>query len=213
MKTLTEDQCSTIGEVFNMILCADVFRDMPLEQLLKPIEPIEPQRHNVDVFARSALKQQMRERELFRRAAEILRAMPDNEDAQKACMCVVRRKNASEAVRDALLEYEKSQPVMHNPPPVRASVVKPVVTEEDEEAGFEFDRLRKTNAPAGDAPKVVEQAPKVWLSLKACGDCWLHVSAPSGRSTSINIGPRKHVNNEPFIDSVIHEVASLRTEA
>jgi hypothetical protein len=46
------------------------------------------------------------------------------------------------------------------------------------------------------------------LSLKPCGDCWLHIDAPSGNKASINLGQRGGFNDQTIIGQVIREVAS-----
>jgi hypothetical protein len=52
--------------------------------------------------------------------------------------------------------------------------------------------------------------PKLWLSLKACGDCWLNIEAPSGKRASLNLGPRgSSVDKSMIIGRVVLEVASL----
>lgn len=51
--------------------------------------------------------------------------------------------------------------------------------------------------------------PKLKLTLKPCGDCWLHIDAPSGLKASINLGQRGSMNDQTTVGRTIREVAGL----
>jgi hypothetical protein len=51
--------------------------------------------------------------------------------------------------------------------------------------------------------------PKLKLTLKPCGDCWLHIDAPSGLRASINLGQRGSMNDQTIVGRTIREVAAL----
>ncbi len=51
--------------------------------------------------------------------------------------------------------------------------------------------------------------PKLKLTLKPCGDCWLHIDAPSGLKASINLGQRGSMNDQTIVGRTIREVAEL----
>ena len=48
---------------------------------------------------------------------------------------------------------------------------------------------------------------KLSLTVKPCGDCWLHITAPSGRRASLNLGQHGSINDGSFIGSVVREAA------
>lgn len=50
------------------------------------------------------------------------------------------------------------------------------------------------------------------LSLKPCGDCWLHIDAPSGKKASINLGQRGDINDQTIVGSVIREMAEINQD-
>lgn len=47
------------------------------------------------------------------------------------------------------------------------------------------------------------------ITLKPCGDCWLHIDAPSGKRASINLGQRGGFNDQTIVGQVIREVAEM----
>lgn len=51
--------------------------------------------------------------------------------------------------------------------------------------------------------------PKLKLTLKPCGDCWLHIDAPSGKKASINLGQCGSMSDKTPVGRVILEVAQL----
>ncbi len=53
---------------------------------------------------------------------------------------------------------------------------------------------------------------KLRLTIKPCGDCWLHIDAPSGKKASINLGQRGGFNDQTIVESVIREVAEILEE-
>ena len=53
------------------------------------------------------------------------------------------------------------------------------------------------------------EKPRLKLTLKSCGDCWLHIDAPSGNKASINLGQRGSMNDDTLVGRVIREVAEL----
>jgi hypothetical protein len=54
--------------------------------------------------------------------------------------------------------------------------------------------------------------PKLKLTLKPCGDCWLHIDAPSGLRASINLGQRGGMNDQTIVGRTIREVAALHED-
>lgn len=50
---------------------------------------------------------------------------------------------------------------------------------------------------------------KLKLTVKPCGDCWLHIDAPSGKKASINLGQRGGFNDQTIVGQVIREVAEM----
>jgi hypothetical protein len=54
--------------------------------------------------------------------------------------------------------------------------------------------------------------PIVRLSLKPCGDCWLHVNAPSGLKASINLGQRGGFHDQTIVGRAIREVAQINED-
>lgn len=75
---------------------------------------------------------------------------------------------------------------------------------ERECASDEVDRL------VGGGRKMSEQ--KLKLTVKPCGDCWLHIDAPSGKKASINLGQRGGFNDQTIVGQVIREVAEMLEE-
>lgn len=53
---------------------------------------------------------------------------------------------------------------------------------------------------------------KLKLTIKPCGDCWLHIDAPSGKKASINLGQRGGFNDQTIVGQTIREVAELLEE-
>lgn len=45
------------------------------------------------------------------------------------------------------------------------------------------------------------------LTIKPCGDCWPHITAPSGRKASLNLGQHGSFQDSSFIGSVVREAA------
>lgn len=54
--------------------------------------------------------------------------------------------------------------------------------------------------------------PKLKLTFKPCGDCWLHIDAPSGLKASINLGQRGGMNDQTIVGRAIREVAAIHEE-
>jgi hypothetical protein len=81
-----------------------------------------------------------------------------------------------------------------------------------------LDSFTGSNAPACSAfgarhnqyTKMNE--PKLKLALKPCGDCWLHIDAPSGLKASINLGQRGSMNDQTIVGRTIREVAALHED-
>ena len=69
------------------------------------------------------------------------------------------------------------------------------------------ERGRVTRARAAAEEIEGLKAPELGLVVKPCGDCWLHIKAPSGRQAAINLGQRGSFNDQTFVGSVILEVA------
>jgi len=59
-------------------------------------------------------------------------------------------------------------------------------------------------------PNMKNKKPILKLSLEPCGDCWLHIDAPSGKKASINLGQRGTINDQTIVGSVIREVSELQ---
>ena len=53
---------------------------------------------------------------------------------------------------------------------------------------------------------------RVRLSLKPCGDCWLHIDAPSGLKASVNLGQRGGWNDQTIVGRAIREVAEINED-
>lgn len=53
---------------------------------------------------------------------------------------------------------------------------------------------------------------KLKLTIKPCGDCWLHIDAPSGKKAMINLGQRGGFNDQTIVGQTIREVAEALEE-
>lgn len=67
---------------------------------------------------------------------------------------------------------------------------------------------RAVLAAAGDKPPTPAAVPQLRLERKPCGDCWLHMSAPSGNRASINLGQRGAMNDISIVGRVMVEIAA-----
>jgi len=57
----------------------------------------------------------------------------------------------------------------------------------------------------------MQEKPRLKITRKPCGDCWLHINAPSGLRASINLGQCGSMNDQTIFGRVIQEVAETES--
>lgn len=97
-------------------------------------------------------------------------------------------------------------------PPDDGTKIIPVVTDDILDA---IEKEVGMGSGAWDCvpPKETMKEAKIKLTLKPCGDCWLHIDAPSGLRASINLGQRGSMNDNIIVGRTIRITKNSQFQA